>query len=168
MKQLKRVILLANLFYCITSNAQLNAGTIVRTKEVAGKDSIIYYETDVATRQKSFMNLLVGTWVITTMKKQSQMAPDHLTAITLTLNKDSSFTGQGSCNKIWGKLGVKGTSIKFNNIASTRVACSKQEEEKWLLQLLRETVSNYSVTGHSLLLRDVSGNIVFEAERMKE
>ena len=114
------------------------------------------------------MNLLIGTWVIKTMKKQSQMEPDHLTGVTLTLNKDSSFTGQGSCNKIFGKLSIKGTSVKFNDIASIRMACNRLEQEKWLLQLLQETVSNYSVTTAGLLLRDVSGNIVFEAERMKE
>jgi heat shock protein HslJ len=43
--------------------------------------------------------------------------------------------------------------------------CGKQEEENWFLQLLQETVSNYSVTKPTLLLRDGSSNIVFEARR---
>lgn len=168
MKQLKSFALLISVCYCITSTAQINAGTIIRTKEVPGNDSIVFYETDYATRQKSFMNLLVGSWVITSMKRQSHKNPEHLTGVTLTLNKDSSFTGQGSCNKIWGKFSVKGTSIKFIDIASTRRACNRLEEEKWLLQLLRQAVTNYTVATPNLLLRDVSGNIVFEAERTKE
>lgn len=159
------LILLAGLFYSLSSLAQINAGTIVRTREVPGKDSVVFYETDIATRQKSFMDLLVGTWTLTKMKKQSQMDADRLTGIVLTLNKDSSFTGQASCNKISGKFSIKGTSIKFNDIVSTKMSCNKQEEEKWILQLLQETVSNYSVTKPNLLLRDVSGNIVFEADR---
>lgn len=159
------LILLAGLSYSLSSFAQINAGTMVRTREVPGKDSIVFYETDIATRQKSFMDLLVGTWTFTKMKKQSQMDADQLTGITLTLNKDSSFTGQASCNKIFGKFSIKGTSIKFNDIASTKMSCNKQEEEKWILQLLQGTVSNYTVTKPNLLLRDVSGNIVFEADR---
>jgi putative lipoprotein len=95
------------------------------------------------------------------------MDADHLTGVTLTLNSDSSFTGQASCNKIWGKFSIKGTSIKFNDIASTKMSCSKQEEENWILQLLQNTVSAYSVTRPTLLLRDGSSNIVFEANRKK-
>jgi heat shock protein HslJ len=146
-------------------SAQLKAGTIVRSKEVAGRDSVVFYETDIATRQKSYMNLLTGTWDVKIMKKQTKADTDHLNGVTLTLNGDSSFTGQASCNKIWGKFSIKGTSIKFNDIASTKMICGKQEEENWFLQLLQETVSNYSVTKPTLLLRDGSSNIVFEARR---
>jgi hypothetical protein len=48
------------------------------------------------------------------------------------------------------------------------MSCSKQQEETWFLQLLQETVSNYSVTQPKLLLRDGSSNIVFEATRKTE
>jgi heat shock protein HslJ len=150
------------------SSAQVKAGTIVLTKEVPGKDSIEFYETDYATRQKSYMNLLVGTWSITTMKKQTGIDADHLTGVTFTLNKDSTFTGQASCNKIWGKFSIKGTSIKFNDIASTKTTCNKQEKENLFLNLMQDAVSNYTVTRPKLLLRDVSSNIVFEARRKIE
>ena len=165
MKYIKLVSLLISLIVCIGSSAQVKAGTIVLTKEVPGKDSIEFYETDYATRQKSYMNLLVGTWAITTMKKQTGIDADHLTGVTFTLNKDSTFTGQASCNKIWGKFSIKGTSIKFNDIASTKRTCNKQEEENLFLKLMQEAVSNYTVTRPGLLLRDVSSNIVFEAVR---
>src|SRR5688500_14866662 len=168
MKYLKLVALVTTSVLCIQSSAQINAGTIVRSKQVPGKDSIVFYETDIATRQKSYMNLLVGSWTITTMKKQSKADPDHLNGVTLTLNKDSSFTGKASCNKFWGKFSIKGTSIKFNDIASTKMTCNKQDEENWLLQLLQQTVSNYSVTKPVLLLRDGASNIVFEATRKNE
>ena len=168
MKYLKLVALTITSIMCFQSSAQINAGTIVRSKQVPGKDSVVFYETDIATRQKSYMNLLVGSWTVTTMKKQSKADPDHLNGVTLTLNKDSSFTGTASCNKIWGKFSIKGTSIKFNDIASTKMTCTKQDEENWLLQLLQETVSNYSVTKLVLLLRDGASNIVFEATRKNE
>ena len=69
MKYLKLVSLVIMCIFYIQSSAQINAGTIVRSKEVPGKDSIVFYETDYATRQKSYMSLLVGSWTITTMKK---------------------------------------------------------------------------------------------------
>ena len=168
---MKRIIFLSLagiLIFSVKSSAQVKAGTIIRTQETAAKDSIVIYEVDIATRQKSFMNLLVGTWDIKTMKKQSKIDADYLNSVTLTLNNDSTFTGQASCNKIWGKFSIKGTSIKFNNIASTKMSCSKQEEETWFLQLLQETVSNYTVSQPKLLLRDGSSNIVFEANRKTE
>src|SRR5215203_3176673 len=168
MKYLKLVSLIITCIVCFQSSAQINAGTIVRSKEVPGKDSIVFYETDFATQQKSYMNLLVGSWTITTMKKQSQADPDHLKDVTIQLKKDSSFTGKAGCNNIWGKFSIKGTSIKFNDIASTKFTCAKQEEENWLLQLLQQTVSNYSVTKPLLLLRDGASNVVFEATRKSE
>ena len=165
MPKIKILTFFASLFFFFESSAQLKAGTIIRTKEVPGKDSIEFYETDYATRQKSYMNLLVGTWNITTMKKQSKIDAVHLNGVTLTLNKDSTFTGQASCNRIWGKFSIKGTSIKFKDIASTKRSCIKQDEENWLLQLLQKTVSNYTVSQPLLLLRDGSSNIVFQASR---
>jgi heat shock protein HslJ len=153
------------LLLIIQSSAQVKAGTIVRPKEITTSDSIEFYEMDIATRQKSYMDLLTGTWDFKVMRKQAKMTPDQLHGITLTLNGDSTFTGQASCNKIWGKFSIKGTSIKFNNVASTKMACAKQEEENWLLQLMQNTVSNYTVTKSTLWLRDGSSNIVFEASR---
>jgi heat shock protein HslJ len=71
-----------------------------------------------------------------------------------------------SCNKIWGKFSIKGTSIRFGAISTTRNTCDQQEEEYALLQVLREAVSNYSVTKPTLLLRNGSGVVVFEATRL--
>jgi len=157
--------LLLLMAFASLAKAQVKAGTMVRAKVVETQDSIEYYETDFSSRQKSYMDLLAGTWTVSTMKKNSQKDPHRLIDVALTLNKDSSFTGIAACNKIWGKFTIRGTSIKFGEIASSGKTCAKQEEENTLLQLLRETVSNYSVTKPSLLLRNGSGVIVFEAAR---
>ena len=165
MKYPKLFTLLIFVLSALQSLAQINAGTLIRTREVETSDSIEYYITDYATRQKSYMNLLVGTWNVTIMKKQSRIDPDHLTGVTLILKDDSTFSGNASCNKIWGRFSIKGTSIKFNDISSTKTRCGKQEEENWILELLHNTVSNYSVTRQTLLLRDGSSNIIFEAAK---
>ncbi len=148
-----------------SASAQLKAGTIVRTKAASAPDSIEYYETDYATRQKSYMNLLVGTWYVTTMKRQPRIKAVVLTDVVLNLKSDFTFTGRASCNEISGKLSIKGTSIKFNGIAAPKNICAKTEEERWMLKLLQETVSNYTVTNNTLWLRDGSSNVVFEARK---
>jgi heat shock protein HslJ len=159
-----KLLFLILFFVATEASAQLKAGTIVaRTKEKEKSDSIVFYETNIGSRQSSHLNLLTGTWNVLVMRKQARMDPDQLNTITLTLNPDSTFTGQASCNKFWGKFSLKGTSIKFNNITSTKMTCDKQEEENSLLRLLQNTVSNYTVTSSKLLLRDGSSNVVFEA-----
>jgi heat shock protein HslJ len=165
MKYPKLFLAAISLSLVFQASAQVKAGTIVRPKEITTSDSIEFYEMDIATRQKSYMNLLEGTWSFKIMRKQAKMQPDQLQGVTLILNGDSTFTGQASCNKVWGKFSIKGTSIKFNDIASTKMTCNKQEEENWLLQLLQNTVSNYTVTKSTLWLRDGSSNIVFEANK---
>ncbi len=95
MKLFRFSLLLSLIILTIEASAQLKAGTMIRKTEVAAVDSIEYYETDFATRQKSYMNLLVGTWAFTNMKKQSRIDADYLTGVSLTLNNDSTFTGCG-------------------------------------------------------------------------
>lgn len=158
--------MLALSFVVFEASAQVKAGTIVmRPKEEQKPDSLVFYETNIGSRQSSHLNLLSGTWNIAIMRKQARLDPDQLNAVMLTLNPDSTFTGQASCNKFWGKFSLKGTSIKFNNITSTKTTCNKQEEETWILRLLENTVSNYTVTTSTLFLRDGSSNIVFEAKK---
>ena len=164
-----KFLFLVLVFVAFETSAQVKAGTIVmQPKQITTSDSIEFYEMDIATRQKSYMNLLEGTWNFKIMRKQAKMQPDNLQGVTLTLKADSTFTGQSSCNKIWGKFSIKGTSIKFKDLSSTKMTCNKQEEENWLLQLLQNTVSNYTVTTSTLWLRDGSSNIVFEANKKTE
>ena len=165
MKPFKSLALLLFIVAGTDASAQLKAGTLVRTKTVPVADSIEYYETDYATRQKSYMNLLVGAWYITSMKRQPRIKAEVLTDVVLNLKSDSTFTGSSGCNKISGNLSIKGTSIKFTSIASAKKTCAKAEEERWILKLLQETVSNYTVTDNTLWLRDGSSNVVFEAKK---
>jgi heat shock protein HslJ len=150
-----KLLLFVLAFTAFETSAQVKAGTIVmHQKEAQKPDSLVFYETNIGSRQSSHLNLLSGTWNISVMRKQARSNPDQMNAISLTLNPDSTFTGQANCNKFWGKFSLKGTSIKFNNIASTKMTCDKQEEENWLLRLLQNTVSNYTVTPSTLFLRD--------------
>lgn len=128
------------------------------------KDSIEFYETDFEARQKNYRELLIGTWIIDSMHRQARMETDFLTNVSLTFS-DSTFTGSGGCNSINGKYTLKGTSIKFSDVISTKMACDRLEQEDAFLQLLQYTVSAYTVTQNVLWLRDGASNIVFHGRK---
>lgn len=147
-------------------SAQKKAGQAGRASEDSlVKDSIVFYETNIEARQKNYMEQLIGSWTIDTMQRQAMMPGETLKNVYLVFNKDNAFTGNAGCNRISGKYTLKGTSIKFSDIISTKMACPELEKETALLQLMQQTVSAYTVHGNILLLRDGSSNIVFHASR---
>ncbi|MDQ3682852.1 MAG: META domain-containing protein [Bacteroidota bacterium] len=168
---MKRIFFSLTMFciFLITScSAQKRPGKpykLVRGDTTIQKDSIEYYEIDFIARQKNYIELLIGNWIIDTMRRQSGMEAEPLTGIFLSFNADLSFNGNAGCNHIAGKYTLKGTSIKFSNIIATKMACDKLEQESALLKLLQERVSAYTVDKSKLLLRDGSSNIVFHASR---
>jgi heat shock protein HslJ len=127
-------------------------------------DSIEYYETDFEARQKNYRELLIGSWTIDTMHRQARLEGEQLSNVFITFS-DSTFTGNGGCNQISGKYTLKGTSIRFHDIISTKMACERLDKEVAFLQLLQSTVSAYTVTQNVLWLRDGSSNIVFHASK---
>ena len=134
--------------------------TVIRHVE----DSIEFYETDFEARQKNYRELLIGTWIVDSMHRQARMETDFLSNVSLTF-ADSTFTGSGGCNRISGKYTLKGTSIKFSDVISTKMACDRLDQEVAFLQLLQSTVSAYTVTQNVLWLRDGASNIVFHARK---
>ncbi|MFN2457543.1 MAG: META domain-containing protein [Chitinophagaceae bacterium] len=131
----------------------------------ATTDSVEYYDAEVEIRQKNYLDQLLGSWTVNTMKRQARIDAENLTNVFLTFNRDFSFTGNAGCNNISGKYSLKGTSIKFNDIISTKMACDRIEQENELLRLLQQTVSAYTINRNTLWLRDNSSNIIFDATR---
>jgi len=168
MKRIFFSLTVFSIFLITACSAQKQPGKpykIVRGDTTIQKDSIEYYEVDFIAKQKNHMDLLIGSWTIDTMHRQSRMEGELLSGIFLNFNSDSSFNGNAGCNNIRGKYILKGTSIRFSDIIATKMACDKLEQETAFLQLLQETVSAYSVGKNKLLLRDGSSNIVFHASR---
>lgn len=125
------------------------------------KDSIEFYEQEIEIRQKNHLEKLMGGWTIVTMRRQSQMQEEQLSNVYILFTSDSTFTGKAGCNNMNGRYVLKGTSIKFSDIITTKMACDKLEQETAFLQLLQNTVSAYTVNNNQLLLRDGASNIVF-------
>jgi len=127
--------------------------------------TIQYVETDVEARQRSDFNKMLGDWEIISMRRQQKAELEKLSNVNFELKSDSTFAGKGGCNSIGGKFSVKGSSIIFNSIVSTKMACDNLDKENAFLNLLENRISEYTYKGNELLLRDGSGNIVFECRR---
>ena len=122
-------------------------------------------ETDVEARQKSDLSKMIGKWEVTSMRRQQKAELENLSNVYFELNPDLTFAGKGGCNNMSGKFAVKGSSIKFNSIATTKMSCDNMDKENAFLNLLENRVSEYTYKGDVLLLRDGASNIVFECKR---
>lgn len=125
------------------------------------KDSIEFYDQEIEVRQNNHLDKLLGGWTMITMRRQSQMQEEQLSNVYILFTSDTTFTGKAGCNNMSGRYALKGTSIKFTNIITTKMACENLEQETAFLQLLQNTVSAYSINDNQLLLRDGASNIVF-------
>ena len=129
------------------------------------KDSIVYYDLEVKAKQVSYKKELEGEWKVINMRRQQKAELESLSGVILNFTVDSTFAGKAPCNRIGGIYTLKGTSIRFSKLFSTKMACDRLDQESAMLRLLEETVSAYTVSPNSLLLRDGSSNIIFECAR---
>lgn len=73
----------------------------------------------------------------------------------LKLNKnDKSISGNGGCNEIYGKYGLKGKKIQFREISMTKMFCSEQNVMNWESNFVNalKKIKSFVVNGDQLLL----------------
>lgn len=158
-------------FFCMNAGDALAQKKGKMPKEpVVASDTIKveYYEVEIGVNQKNYKEQLAGHWSIDTMHRQARAVPEALSNVTLNFDTDSTFSGNTGCNNVTGTFRLKGTSIKFLVVNSTKRACEHLEQEAALQRLLVQTVSAYTVEGNVLLLRDGSSNVVFRAHRQMD
>lgn len=165
----KYVLHVGVVLFCLLSvdaSAQKKGKPVKEPMVVA--DSIEFYEVEIGVNQKNYMAQLAGSWSIDTMHRQARAIPEALSNVTLSFDTDSTFSGRTGCSTVAGTFRLKGTSIKFLTINSTKMACEQAEGEMALQRLLTQTVSAYTVDNDVLLLRDGSSNVVFRGHRKKD
>ena len=167
---MKRYVLHVGVFLCclISMDAFAQKKQKAAKEPVVVADSIEFYEVEIGVNQKNYMAQLAGGWVIDTMRTQARALPEALSGVVISFDSDSTFSGNTGCNKVNGNFRLKGTSIKFLTLNSTKMACEGMESEASLQRLLTGTVSAYTVENDVLLLRDGSSNVVFRAHRKKD
>lgn len=155
------VILILFMVFSCSSASKNNA---YKGNDGAGMGTVI--EPTVVA--KSFQKELAGTWNVISMRRQQRADLESFSGVTLVFDeKDTKFSGKAPCNSIFGNIQLKGYSIRFQHIGSTKMACDHLEQEAAYLNLLQTRISAFTIDGDKLYLRDGTSNIVFECERVK-
>jgi len=128
--------------------------------EGAEIDSVDYFTNDYTVVQVANERKIQGKWDVMVMYR-SNAGYEKLSDITLTL-AGSAFAGNAPCNSIAGNYELQGYRIRFKDVVSTKMACNKLDQENTYLTLLQNNVNSFAFQSSKLLLKDHSGNIVFE------
>lgn len=77
---------------------------------------------------------------------------------TLHVRADGSISGLGACNRYFGSVSIKGSSISFSGIGATMMACAPalMDQERKLFDALKEAASFRFEQG-KLFLVDAQG-----------
>ena len=82
--------------------------------------SLVLASCASATQQKAPPNLLKTEWLLEDLAGKGVL--DRIQA-TLAFPGPNKAAGNGSCNRFFGSVEISGESIKFGNLATTRMAC---------------------------------------------
>ena len=158
-------IIAAMIFSCAPAK-QFMPARHIRVKETEDTSTVVQVvETDVEARQRSDLNKMLGSWEVISMRRQQKAELENLSNTYFELSPDMTFSGRGGCNNMRGKFSVKGTSIRFNSVSSSKMACDNLDKENAFFNLLENRISEYTYKGDELLLRDGAANVVFECRR---
>lgn len=136
--------------------------------DTPGKDSVVFYETEVGYIMPDLNPKFKGKWMINIMRRQARAVPDSLAEAYLEFYEDTLFTAWVGCNKLSGKYIIKGPTIKFRIQDTALSACPNNELESWFVKLIEERVSYFGIDEKTLYLKDVASNIVFDCSRKKD
>jgi heat shock protein HslJ len=107
---------------------------------------------------------LVGTvWTLETVGTGGDgvASPVAGSEVTLELAEDGTATGSGGCNSFRTSYRTEGTSITFEPVAATEMACEPEvaDQEASVFQAL-ESASSLDIAGDLLTLNDADGGFL--------
>jgi len=108
-------------------------------------------------------------WKLVQLGNKQVTAADQQQEANLVFRAEGRVTGSGGCNRLTGSYIANEHSLRFNGMASTRMACMRgmEIEDRFLATL--EHVRTWKISNQQLELYDESGRTVarFTAEAMK-
>lgn len=98
---------------------------------------------------------LINTyWRLVTLNERPVVTPENVREAHLVLHRDlSRLAGATGCNTLMGSYRVEKERITFNNVATTKIACSTQQmdTEHDLVAALK-LATEWKVSGNKLLI----------------
>lgn len=160
----------------IYNYAERKAGEPMTTQPSIGKSLYVHYSSttnEIGELVNNFegeanpgtMTLLMKkwTWVKTQMNDGTVTVPKKPAAFTLTFTKDSKLNVTTDCNSMGGSYVMKGNSLTFSQLMSTKMFCEGSQEEVFAASL--GEVASYLFTSKGELVLEIkmdSGTMTFK------
>ena len=129
---------------------------------------LVFYDPTMELRERTAEdavtdNRLNDIWVLESIKDLQVNEKNYMKGLPrLEINiKEMSFSGNGGCNSISGKLESKGDNIKFGPVISTRMMCPGNYESEFLTAL--SNADSFKIENNRLyLMQNGKGVMVFK------
>ena len=100
----------------------------------------------------SNISLESGKWILINLNNQEVIKQNGERPIYLEFNvTDQKVIGFAGCNRLFGAYIIKGGSITFSRVGSTKMLCPDVELENLFIANLQQ-VNRYQIEGEKLLL----------------
>lgn len=103
-------------------------------------------------------------WIRTTLSDDTVTAPNKSGDFILTFTNEKSFAVKTDCNRLRGTYSIRGNTITFSQILSTKMACLPDSKENTFSKYLPEATSFLVQDSRLILdLKMDSGNMEFSS-----
>lgn len=110
---------------------------------------------------------LVGSWRLTAVGNQTIAMTTGSPKMLAFEAGSNKISGNVGCNRLLGIYENDGSSLRFNGVAATRMACdpATMQTEQQVIQSL-ENVQSWQINGKELQLRDDKQQTILKFQRM--
>lgn len=122
-----------------------------------------------STPAKNQLDLLQNTTWLATKIADSVLVDHHDLGHQASLKFDQSnrVTGTDSCNRLMGSYQADHTSIRLDQLSTTRMACLNNNNLDQKFNQALSQVTAYQVKGKHLKLYDAKGHVILEFKASK-
>lgn len=105
-----------------------------------------------------------GTWLVEDIAGHGVIDRSRS---TISFSDEGRVYGSSGCNQFSGAAEIRGRTLDFGPLSTTRRACAEalMDQEHRVLAAL-DAVERYRVQGTSLVLADASGSVVLRLSRL--
>lgn len=126
--------------------------------------SFKYILIEIVEEHPTPIDLEDGSWLVSGIVSFNQ--PFKREPVLTFSPKQNQVSGSTGCNRLFGKLFKEKNKLKFENIATTRMACDDDGLEQAFLKTL-ETVAAYQIQDGVLMLLNNQNNTVIKARHIE-
>jgi heat shock protein HslJ len=116
------------------------------------------HQTQEAGQRTQAMNLAMGQWRFVAIGETQITAMGRQQPYLKFEDRTHTVTGFTGCNRLRGSYRADESSLSFENVVSTRMACARDTYEPQVLEVLH-SATGYEITGHELHVLGPKGRL---------